>query len=780
VQTIPPSRLFRAFLVGVPGTEAVAVSMTPETTLSPVAVPSPGEGVTVEVPTTYRGLRLDPFQRRAMRAVLRGRNAIVAAPTGTGKTLIADFLVERELAAGHRVVYTAPIKALSNQKFEEYAQWCGPERVGILTGDVSIRPEAPLCIMTTEILRNQLISGDGRLDDVAWVIFDEIHYIASDRGIAWEESIILLPPGVRLLGLSATIGNLEALAAWVAQTLGRPVERIRQNRRAVPLSVQYATGAGVCSFRQARQQALRGNLDGTRMHHLQLVRTAAAEGGLPALYFVFSRLGTEERAREAAHTLQLLDADGTRAVQHALGELEAQYPGAHELQGPLRQCLERGVAYHHAGLLPATKRIVESLYARGLIPLLYCTETFAVGVNYPVRSVILESTRKFDGRGFRPLTAQEFQQMTGRAGRRGKDDRGFAFVGVDGRDREPPLDYAAAPLEPLRSQFFVTETSALNLLRSFGRERAVDVLARNFREFQRQQDLMAARQHLQALRAQREQLWAAGCPHLGTPACPLERERLLAERATLRARRRQQHHRRGRRGLDRALLAIDAQLAVAVDCPKDPSACTPLVAPFARLQAELTAAEAAVEPVDNARPYREELEQVLSLLQGLGYVGPDDQLLPRGEVARHLHVEPLLLTELVFDGFFLREDEDTIAAILAAVDYDARHDDACFGLPHVGAAREVERIARRLRACGATVRFDPVVSPLVYAWSRGAPFPSLMRHTTIQDGDFVGAVRRAVDLLRQLRLACRGDAALVEKFRRCAGRLDRDEVQVLF
>jgi len=728
---------------------------------------------------TYRGLVLDPFQRRAMRALAADQSVLVSAPTGTGKTLIADFLVERALAKGQRVVYTAPIKALSNQKFDDYCRLCGADRVGILTGDVSIRPDAPLCIMTTEVLRNQLITGDERLQDLAWVVFDEIHYIASDRGIAWEESIILLPPGTRILGLSATVANLDALAAWISETLGQPVVQVRQTKRAVPLTIRYVTPTAVGTYRVARRVYEAAPRRPRRIHHLRLVEVAAQQDGLPALYFVFSRVGTEQRALEAAEAFQFLSDAEVRAVEAALAELEAQYPGAHELRGPLRRCLLRGIGFHHAGLLPATKRVVETLYGRGLIRLLYCTETFAVGVNYPVRSVILESTRKFDGREFRPLTAQEFQQMTGRAGRRGKDVRGFAFVGVDGRDPEPPPDYHHLPLEPLHSQFFVTESTALNLVRAFGRERALDVLARNFREFQRRQEVAAQEAELAALRAERERLWAAGCPHLGTAACPLVREELLERREVLRQRRRHRRRARDRRAIDREVAEIDATLSVPEDCPKEPAPCRRLLAPFREVEAAIRALEAAVAAQRGRDPYREELDRVTALLERLGYLR-GEQLLPRGEVARHLHVEPLLLTELLFDGFFHREDEDTIAAVLAAVDYDPRHDDACFGLPPVPATHEVERIARRLRSLGAEVRFEPVVSPLVYAWSRGAGFSGLMKHTTIQEGDFVGAVRRAIDLLRQLSGAAREDPLLVAKFRRASARLDRDEARVLF
>ena len=727
-------------------------------------------------PGTYRGFVLDPFQRKAVAAVAAGRSVLVSAPTGTGKTLIADYLVERAVAAGKRVVYTAPIKALSNQKFDEYCALCGPERVGLLTGDVAIRPEAPLCIMTTEILRNQLITGDDRLQDLAWVIFDEIHYIASDRGIAWEESIILLPKGVRLLGLSATIGNLEALAAWIAETTGAPVERVKEHRRAVPLLVRYVIPDGTCAFREARRWSAEGQ--GRRLTHFDLVRVLQREDALPALYFVFSRLGTEERAREAAEQFDLLDRGRRLEMEAALEEVSARYPGARELRGRLGDCLLRGIGFHHAGLLPATKRAVETLYGRGLIPLLYCTETFAVGVNYPVRGVALESGRKFDGAQFRSLTVQEFQQMTGRAGRRGHDERGLCFVGVDARDRGEMPNYLNLPLEPVNSQFFVTESTALNLLRTFGRERALTVLSRNFREFQRRRHESAERVHLDELLAQRQELWDRGCPHLGTAACPLERGRLVALQEDYRRRRRRRRQ-RGRVRIDSELREIEAQLTVAEDCPKTPEPCRPLLPLFGRLRERLDLAQAQLQDAAQRNHYRAEMDRVCALLERLGYV-QGERLQPRGEVARHLHVEPLLLTELVFDGFFHREDPAVIGAVLAGVDYDARHDDACYGLQRVTAAVEVERLARRLAAQGATVRFDSVVCPLVRAWAAGEPFGLLIRQTTIQEGDFIGAVRRAIDLLRQLRQAAREDRALAQKFAAASALLDRDEAQVLF
>ncbi len=736
------------------------------------------DAATPTAPERYQGLVLDGFQRRAIAAILRDQSVLVSAPTGTGKTLIADFLVERVLARGQRIIYTAPIKALSNQKFEEYRQRCGEENVGLLTGDVSVRPDAPLCIMTTEVLRNQLIVGDGQLGGLAWVVFDEIHYISSDRGIAWEESIILLPHDVHLLGLSATVANLDDLAGWIAETTGQEVERVSETRRAVPLSVHYVTPAGTGAFGDARRWSEQAEPGSARLNHLELVEALIDHQSLPALYFVFSRAGTEQRAVEAAGRHQFLDRTQAQSMENALTELAARYPGARELGGALGRCLRHGVGFHHAGLLPATKRVVEILYGQGLVPLLYCTETFAVGVNYPVRGVALESSRKFDGVRFRALTAQEFQQMTGRAGRRGKDRQGLAFIGVDATQRGPLVDYSRMPLEPVASQFFVTESTVLNLLRTFGKERALDVLGRNFREYARRRQERIEQERLAALLAERDRLWGLGCPHLGTAACPLERRRLRAELADLRRRRRHRHNRRGRLAVDRRLQAVANQLTVAEECPKTPDPCRPLEAPFRVLRERLDLAQRGGEAETRAR-YRAEMDRVCDLLAKLGYI-EGESLLGRGRIARHLHVEPILLTELLFDGFFHRESPTVIGAVLAGVEYDARHDDNSYGLPAVPAAREVDHLARRLRAPGAQIGFDPVICPLVMAWAEGQPFTDLMARTTISEGDFIGAVRRALDLLRQLRSAVREDPALVERLEEASARLDRAEARVVF
>ncbi len=254
--------------------------------------------VALEAPTlaqrTFRGFFLDKFQEEAFQAIDEGRSVLVAAPTGTGKTLVADYLIEKALSRGQRAIYTAPIKALSNQKFREFSRRFGKERIGIITGDVVQNGEAEILIMTTEILRNMSIMRDAALDDVASVVFDEIHFIDSDRGAAWEESLIFIPKGIRILGLSATIPNVDELAEWLGQVRGERPVVVREERRAVPLrQLFFNQKTGLTDLQVLHKQAA----ELLPSSHLDLVRAIRKEY-LPCLYFVFSRRMCEEKAAE--------------------------------------------------------------------------------------------------------------------------------------------------------------------------------------------------------------------------------------------------------------------------------------------------------------------------------------------------------------------------------------------------------------------------------------------------------------------------------------------------
>ncbi len=439
----------------------------------------------------YAGYTLDPFQERAIEALERGHSVIVAAPTGAGKTLIAEYAIEQALRRGKQVVYTAPIKALSNQKFRDFSVRY-PGKIGILTGDVSINYRAPAMIMTTEIFRNTLLEDPERLAPVEFAIFDEFHYIHDhERGTVWEESVIFAPPGIRFVCLSATMPNIEELAGWMRGVRDGAVEVVVEERRPVPLDHHiWADGYGLHglgSFHKLTRDLASGNriVRRRRLGSEALIDMLERQGRLPCLYFCFNRRLCEQRA-EANAGRRLLTKAEARRVGRLFDQLVERFDVAGEPSAVLLgELVRRGVAFHHAGMLPTLKEVVERLFTTGLVKLLFATETFALGVNMPAQSVVLDSIEKYHGTHFGYLRCREYQQMAGRAGRRGMDERGFVYARVDTDEVtfEGVKRVVAGKPEPIESQFNLSYASILNLYGRWG-ERLFEVCDRSFAAYQ--------------------------------------------------------------------------------------------------------------------------------------------------------------------------------------------------------------------------------------------------------------------------------------------------------
>lgn len=677
---------------------------------------------------------MDPFQQEAIAWIQRNYSVLVSAPTGTGKTLVADYLIEEMARQGRQVVYTAPIKALSNQKYKEFKRLLGEDKVGILTGDVVIRPEAPILIMTTEIFRNLLHQAPARLASVAYCIFDEIHYIDDPaRGSVWEESLIFMPPHMRFLGLSATIPNVDELAAWVSQVHGHPVQVVYHSQRAVPLThYMFEVTAGITTLRQLTQryrryaERLRVRADGRlwlefpRTTHVDLIEEIRRRY-LPCLFFTFSRRQCEANALELGERFDFLARHEKRQVKEVIDRhLERWRGGTIPRLRALTRLLTRGIGYHHAGLLPVVKDIVEDLFEQRLIRVLYCTETFAVGLNFPCRTVCFEGMTKWDGERFRPLTNREYFQMAGRAGRRGIDERGYVFTLVD-FNRFVPSEYPTMQeqdVEPLRSRFTLSYNSVLNLVQSYDTEEILAILRKNFATYQVERERERLQEALAKARARLEEL--------GDDA-----------------------HGKQRRQAVRRVRAMERQLA---ELP-----------PAERFAHEFAAKRQVLAELDFVRP---------------------DGLTARGEFAARINIQELLVTELYFAGWFHRLDPDQINALAVAIDYEprrseGRHPHNAFDVAavqsHVKALQEVEE-----RVLGvSTVRFHDHVAALAYRWSRGEAFSRLLQGAYQDEGDIVYALRRGIDLLRQVRFAAAEDPVLRAKLQECMDRMDRDEVAVV-
>jgi ATP-dependent RNA helicase HelY len=464
-----------------------------------------------------RTFELDEFQQQACEALEAGHGVLVAAPTGAGKTLIGEFAVRLALAAGGKCFYTTPIKALSNQKFHDLVAAHGEGRVGLLTGDNSINSEAPVVVMTTEVLRNMLYAGSPTLRGLSHVVMDEVHYLADRwRGAVWEEVILHLDESVRLVSLSATVSNAEEFGEWLQQVRGDTTVVVSEHRP-VPLWQSVMVGRRLYDlFVDADQEQVNPALTRLAADEARLTRTSASRphrgghrprsriatpsrpevverlddaGLLPAIAFIFSRAGCESAVEQCLRSgLRLIEAEERAVVddvvQRRLADIDETELDVIGLPGFLAG-LHRGVAAHHAGMLPAFREIVEELFAGGAIKAVFATETLSLGINMPARSVVLEALSKWNGEAHADLTPGEYTQLTGRAGRRGIDVEGHGVaVWTPGFDPRHLAGLASTRTYPLRSSFQPSYTMAVNLVSTIGRAAARDLLEQSFAQFQ--------------------------------------------------------------------------------------------------------------------------------------------------------------------------------------------------------------------------------------------------------------------------------------------------------
>jgi ATP-dependent RNA helicase HelY len=490
---------------------------------------------------SHRDFDLDPFQVEACSILERGRSVLVAAPTGAGKTIVAEFAVHLAMGKPNgKLFYTTPMKALSNQKFNELVDEWGAENVGLLTGDTNVNASARIVVMTTEVLRNMLYADSDLLTHLEFVVMDEVHYLADRfRGAVWEEVIIHLPLSVRMISLSATVSNAEEFGDWLMAVRGN-TDIVVSEDRPVPLDQHVLIGSKFIDLFDSSGKATthrvnpelaqladahsrsahyrspsgrngsgyggsgarnrgRGSAPsggprfdsggGSRMDRPDVIEMLDDKNLLPAIFFVFSRNGCDQAVSQVVRSgIRLTDAEEREEIREIVDERcrtlldeDLAVLGYWQwLEG-----LERGVAAHHAGLLPAFKEVVEELFQRKLVKAVFATETLALGINMPARSVVLEKLDKFNGEARVPLTPGEYTQLTGRAGRRGIDVEGHAVIQWSGAlDPQTVANLASRRTYPLNSSFRPTYNMAVNLITQFGRVRTREILESSFAQFQ--------------------------------------------------------------------------------------------------------------------------------------------------------------------------------------------------------------------------------------------------------------------------------------------------------
>ncbi len=501
---------------------------------------------------------LDGFQLESIDALNQGHSVVVSAPTGSGKTLVGEYAIHRAIAHGQKVFYTTPLKALSNQKLRDFRAQFGAENVGLMTGDLSVNREARVVVMTTEIFRNMLYAEadqhDDPLADVESVVLDECHYMNdSQRGTVWEESIIHCPSSVQLVALSATVANAEQLTDWIEKVHG-PTRLVISDFRPVPLQFSFCSARGLHQLLNEKGTGIHPNCKVWRApkgHKRKgrsprppqpeappisfVVAQMAEREMLPAIYFIFSRRGCDKAVRDLGVQCLVTEEEQVtirqRLQDYTIANPEAVRDGFHA------DALQRGIASHHAGVLPAWKELIEELFQKGLVKVVFATETLAAGINMPARSTVIASLSKRTERGHRPLMASEFLQMAGRAGRRGLDTKGYVvtvqsrFEGV----REA-AQLATSASDPLVSQFTPSYGMVLNLLQRHDLAKSRELVERSFGRYLASLDLVDEEEQLGELRLQLTQLegTAGDVPWEDFEEYEKQRGRLREERRLLR------------------------------------------------------------------------------------------------------------------------------------------------------------------------------------------------------------------------------------------------------
>ncbi|HEY8642354.1 MAG TPA: DEAD/DEAH box helicase [Candidatus Dormibacteraeota bacterium] len=756
---------------------------------------------------------MDAFQVEAAEKLDAGMGVLVSAPTSSGKTVVAEYAVFRALQEGTRALYTTPLKALSNQKFRDFQRTHGPEKVGLVTGENTINDSAPVVVMTTEILRNLIYEDPARLDDVRYVVLDEVHYIDDfPRGSVWEEVIVQAPRHIKFVGLSATIGNYAEVAAWMAENRG-PIGTVFHDQRPTELvmwlamqnrfyrlfnpegQIDQRTWARAAqeeeaSFRVQQYRRLPSN------DMLPVIEELARLEMVPAIYFIFSRRGCREALQRCSyHDLDLTSAEEKARIDRLAAERLASLRDSDEAALYRRMVdsdmMRRGLAVHHAGLMPYHKELVEELFTAGLIKVVFATETLSLGINMPARSVVISSFTKFDGVAFSTLTTGELTQLMGRAGRRGIDVRGHGVI-LKESDVEVGTIYEVAMGEGLvvESKFLPNYNMALNLLRVYSAEDAVELMNRSFGQFQKRAAAVETADRLVNVRSRLEDLrriW----PGTGDK-CTIEdvaeyfkiEDRRRAIRIEMRRLRREagaeRHARRGKRPRAlgaagrhlqhleveaKGLLERQRKLKV-VHCPRFGEHLRDY-AEIRELEREQKAGQRqAGEQMDE---YARKLRRVCKLLAETGFL-ESDKPTEKGLLASRVYGEnTILVTEAVWLGWFEGLTPEELCAVVVMLTAEDRQRGERDRGPRQHRRYPTPAIAQTARLIRSLYfRFaeleqaldEPNLRPpshdfidFAYRWAAGEPLDSIPMPPNVDVGDAIKAMKGLYSLLRQLEWA---------------------------
>ena len=732
---------------------------------------------------------LDDFQVAGCRSLEDGKGVLVAAPTGAGKTIVGEFAAYLAIEQGKKCFYTAPIKALSNQKYQDLKEMYGENRVGLLTGDTSINSEAPLVVMTTEVLRNMIYSNSHTLKDLGFVVMDEVHYLADKfRGAVWEEILIHLPETIQIASLSATVSNAEEFGDWLNEVRG-DTEVIVSEIRPVPLYQHVLFGNQLLdlflstgkvnpeivrlereSYRQVKVKYGASGKTHQRnwresdkpnirvMGRSDVIEKLNREGLLPAITFIFSRNACQAAVHQCLTAgIRLTNADERAKIREIVFRATENIPeedlvvlGFHEwLEG-----LERGIAAHHAGLLPSFKETVEELFQAGLVKCVFATETLALGINMPARTVVLEKLSKWNGQSHLSISPGEFTQLTGRAGRRGIDIEGNAVI-LWNKDVESAsvAGLASTRTYPLKSSFKPTYNMTINLISQFGAERARTSLEASFAQYQADKAVVGLAKQIRRNDSAIETLLAEMECHLGN----------FDEYWQIRADIKELEKTINKQKKAKALLIEEEIIAFRKNLRSHPChGCSDretharIAERAGRLRRENKGLNDRVSNRTDVIARRFDLVQIM--LERYSYL--EAGVITRwGLILAKIYGETdLLIAEMIRTGAFDSLNAQEIVSVLSALVYEARRDETP-KIPHgevQKALGELTLLWKRIHEDEKDLGLEPMREPDLgfcmasYRWASGHSLSAILKGTELTVGDFVRSIKQIIDLLRQI------------------------------
>lgn len=753
---------------------------------------------------------LDDFQKDACDYINDGKSVVVCAPTGAGKTVIAQHAIHRALEEGKRIFYTTPLKALSNQKYYDFGEKYGYDKVGLLTGDTSLNRNGQIVVMTTEVFRNMLYGTNfgavaDNMKDVKYVVLDEVHYMNDEqRGTVWEESIIYCPTNVQIIALSATVANADELTDWI-NTVHSKTELVDTDFRPVPLRFFYfdssqptkllplLTPSGQLNKKIKPEKRVFGKKFQNKKSYVKdIIRNLEQNDMLPAIYFTFSRKKCDEQMEKCA-SLDLISKGERAQIQQIIDEYIAENP--HLYNNKHIEYLLCGVASHHAGLLPAWKGLVEKLFQKGLIKVVFATETLAAGINMPARSTVISATSKRTDSGHRMLTASEFLQMSGRAGRRGMDEIGYVtIVGTQFQSPEEVAELVLSDANPLESRFSPSYSMVLNLLERFSLDEAKELILKSFGYFSsgsRLQPLIKAQEQIGAEIKEREFV----CPYKLSDAEIHEYDKLrhiyVQNRQTYKKVCKQERSKN--RPLSAEVREFGAQTKAMLDKMHN----------FACDNCKLYKKHSKnIEVLERFTVRYRKLEKEIekqkdifwnkflahrSVLIDMGYL-KDDYPTEQGVTTSQVRSEnELFIAEIIFSNVLENLTPAQLAGVICAITTEDLRVDIPY-LPISEPVRKTLNLIRNIRrkvekvqtrySVEAPMYINPYFSSLIELWVEGAEWETITEQVDMGEGDIVRSFKRVVDVLRQFTTIANVPEALVFTAREAIEKIQREPVDI--